>query len=67
MKPLSGVVAVAALALIVSCDPGRDAPEESASAEEGVFATIAPFRSHGPVHDADNVEAMRPASWARTG
>ncbi|WP_419861881.1 gamma-glutamyltransferase family protein [Candidatus Palauibacter sp.] len=60
MKPLSRVVAVAALALVASCGPGMDAPEESASDEEGVFTTIAPFRSHGAVHDADNVEAMRP-------
>ena len=59
------MVAVAALALAASCGPQMDAPAESASAEaasaeEGVFGTIAPFRSHGPVHDADNVEAMRP-------
>ena len=35
-------------------------PEESATAAEGVFATIAPFQSYGHVHSADNVEAMRP-------
>ncbi|MDE0259623.1 MAG: gamma-glutamyltransferase [Gammaproteobacteria bacterium] len=60
MKPLACMVAVAALALAASCGPRSDAPAESASVEEGVFGTIAPFRSHGPVHDADNVEAMRP-------
>ena len=60
MKPLACVVAVAALALVASCGPRMGAPEESASAEEGVFATIAPFQSYGAVHDADNVEAMRP-------
>ena len=60
MKPFERVVAVAALALVASCGPGMDAPEESAAAGEGVLATIAPFRSHGAVHDADNVEAMRP-------
>ena len=60
MKPLSRMVAVATLALVTGCAPTMDAPEGSASAEEGVLATIAPFQSHGPVHDADNVEAMRP-------
>ncbi|MDE2720691.1 gamma-glutamyltransferase [Candidatus Palauibacter polyketidifaciens] len=60
MKPFARVIAVAALALVAACSPGMDVPEESAAAEEGVFATIAPFRSHGAVHDADNVEAMRP-------
>ncbi|WP_419938592.1 gamma-glutamyltransferase family protein [Candidatus Palauibacter sp.] len=60
MKPLACVFAVATLALVASCGPEMDAPEASAAAAEGVFSTLAPFRSHGPVHDADNVEAMRP-------
>ncbi|WP_423927299.1 hypothetical protein [Candidatus Palauibacter sp.] len=60
MKPLACVVAAATLALIAGCGPWTGAPEDFASAEEGVFATLAPFHSFGPVHDADNVEAMRP-------
>ena len=60
MKQLAWVVAVAALALIACGVSEIDAPEEAASAGEGVFATIAPFRSYGHVHDADNIEAMRP-------
>ncbi|WP_419861886.1 gamma-glutamyltransferase family protein [Candidatus Palauibacter sp.] len=60
MKPFARVVAVAVLTLVASCGPGMDAPEESAAAGVGIFTTIAPFRSHGAVHDADNVEAMRP-------
>ncbi len=67
MKSLSCAVAVAALALVASCDSRMDAPEASASAEDGVFATIAPFRSHGPVHNADNVEAMRPRIMGTRG
>ena len=60
MKRLACVIAIATLALSTGCAPQMDGPEESASAEEGVFATIAPFHSYGAVHDADNVEAMRP-------
>ena len=61
MKHLAWVVAVAALALVAWLGSGADAAEEATSAEEGsVFATIAPFNSYGHVHDADNVEAMRP-------
>ena len=60
MKQLAWVVAVAALALIACGVSEIDAPEEAASAGEGVFATIAPFGSYGHVHDADNIEAMRP-------
>ena len=67
MKPLVRMAAVAALALLASCGPQMDAPEDFASAEEGVLATIAPFRSHGPVHDADNVEAMRPRIMGTRG
>ena len=61
MKHLTWVVAVAALGLIAWRGSGMGAAEEaSTSAEGGVFATIAPFHSYGHVHDADNVEAMRP-------
>ncbi len=61
MKHLAWVVAVAALGLIAWRGSGMGAPEEAMTpAGEGVFATIAPFNSYGPVHDADNVEAMRP-------
>ena len=61
MKHLAWVVAVAALALVAWLGSGADAAKEATSAEEGsVFATIAPFNSYGHVHDADNVEAMRP-------
>ena len=60
MKHLAWVVAGAALTLIACRGSGTGAPEEAASAGEGVFATIAPFRSYGHVHDADNIEAMRP-------
>ena len=61
MKHLAWVVAVAALGLIAWRGTGMGAPEEAMPpAGEGVFATIAPFNSYGPVHDADNVEAMRP-------
>ena len=61
MKHLAWVVAVAALGLIAWRGTGMGAPEEAMTpAGEGVFATIAPFNSYGPVHDADNVEAMRP-------
>ena len=60
MKQLARVVAVAALALIACGVSEIDAPEEAASAGEGVFGTIAPFGSYGHVHDADNIEAMRP-------
>ena len=61
MKHLAWVVAVAALGLIAWRGTGMGAPEAATPpAEGGVFATIAPFNSYGPVHDADNVEAMRP-------
>ena len=60
MKYLASVVAVAALTFSACGGPDVSAPEEAASAEEGVFATIAPFQSYGHVHSADNVEAMRP-------
>ena len=61
MKQLTWVAAVAALAIIAWLGSGMGAPEGSTSATEGgVFATIAPFNSYGHVHDADNVEAMRP-------
>ena len=61
MKHLAWVVAVAVLALVAWRGSGRGAPEETATpGESGVFATIAPFQSYGHVHDADNVEAMRP-------
>ena len=61
MKHLAWVVAVAGLGLIAWRGSGMGAPEEATpAAGEGVFATIAPFNSYGPVHDADNVEAMRP-------
>ena len=61
MKHLAWVVAVAALGLIAWRGTGMGAPEEAMPpAGEGVFATIVPFNSYGPVHDADNVEAMRP-------
>ena len=67
MKPLACVVTVAAVALIAGCGPGAGAPEESASAEDDVFATLAPCHSYGPVHDADNVEAMRPRVMSTHG
>ncbi len=61
MKHLVLMVAIAALALVAWRGSGADAAEEATSgAEGGVFATIAPFHSYGHVHDADNVEAMRP-------
>ncbi|MXY32248.1 MAG: hypothetical protein F4043_12820, partial [Gammaproteobacteria bacterium] len=61
MKHLTWMVAVAALGLIAWRGSGMGAAEEAASAEDGsVFATIAPFHSYGHVHDADNVESMRP-------
>ena len=61
MKYLKWVVAVAALALVAWRGSGMvNSSEALAPAGEGVFATIAPFHSYGPVHDADNVEAMRP-------
>ena len=61
MKQLTWVAAFAALAIIAWLGSGTGAPEEASRApEEGVFATIAPFNSYGVVHDADNVEAMRP-------
>ena len=61
MKHLTWVVAVAALGLIAWRGSGMGAAEEAATpAEGGVFATIAAFNSYGHVHDADNVEAMRP-------
>ncbi|MCY3547032.1 MAG: gamma-glutamyltransferase [Gemmatimonadetes bacterium] len=61
MKQLTWVAAIAALAIIAWLGSGTGAPEETSPApEEGVYATIAPFDSYGVVHDADNVEAMRP-------
>ena len=68
MKHLTWVVAVAVLALVAWRGAGMGAAKEVASvaeeappvAEGSVFATIAPFNSYGHVHDADNVEAMRP-------
>ena len=54
------VVAAAALALAACGPSGIDVPGEGASAPDGLFATIAPFLSYGHVHDADNIEAMRP-------
>jgi gamma-glutamyltranspeptidase/glutathione hydrolase len=60
MKHLAWSVATVALAFS-ACDVSDiGAPDEIATADEGVFATIAPFGSYGHVHDADNVEAMRP-------
>ena len=68
MKHLAWVVAVAALGLIAWRGTGMGAPEEAMPpAGEGVFATIAPFNSYGPVHDADNVEAMRPRVMGTRG
>ena len=60
MKHLALMAAVAALALGAcgASEPG--ASREAPPAAEGVFSTIAPFQSYGHVHDADNVEAMRP-------
>ena len=60
MKHLAWMAAIAALAFTACGVSDVDAPEEAAPAEEGVFATIAPFGSYGHVHSADNVEAMRP-------
>ena len=60
MKHLTWLAAALALTLAACGVPATDAPEEAAPAGEGVFATIAPFGSYGHVHDADNVEAMRP-------
>ena len=66
MKQLAWMAAIAALALVAWRGSGMGAAaagaaEEAAPAAEGsVFATIAPFHSYGHVHDADNVEAMRP-------
>ena len=61
MKQLGWVVVLAALGLIAWRGSGMGAAEEAApTAEGGIFATIAPFQSYGHVHDADNVEAMRP-------
>ena len=60
MKHLIWLAAALALTLAACGVPATDDPEEAASPAEGVFATIAPFQSFGHVHDADNVEAMRP-------
>ena len=61
MKQLTWVAAVAALAFIAWLGSGMgDAGDASSTPDGGVFATIAPFNSYGHVHDADNVEAMRP-------
>ena len=62
MKHLTWVVAVAALGLIAWRGSAMDGAEEAAiRLQDGsVFATIAPFHSYGHVHDADNVESMRP-------
>jgi len=61
MKQLTWAVAVAALAIAAWLGSGMGAADDAAPApDEGVFATIAPFNSYGVVHDADNIEAMRP-------
>ena len=60
MKQLAWMVAVAALACNACDISDIRAPEEDTPADDSVFATIAPFGSYGHVHDADNVEAMRP-------
>ena len=60
MKHLPWLAAALALTLAACGVPATDVPEEATPAREGVFATIAPFQSFGHVHDADNVEAMRP-------
>ncbi len=61
MKQLTWIAAAAALAIVAWLGSGPGAHEDvSPTADGGVFATIAPFNSYGVVHDADNVEAMRP-------
>ena len=66
MKHVAWMVAVGALALVAWRGSAMRASEmgtaENASSvpEGSVYATIAPFHSYGHVHDADNVEAMRP-------
>ncbi|MCY3610859.1 MAG: gamma-glutamyltransferase [Gemmatimonadetes bacterium] len=61
MKQLTWVAAIAALAIAAWLGSGMGAADDAAPApEEGVYATIAPFNSYGVVHDADNVESMRP-------
>ncbi len=60
MKHLVCLAPITALSLIACGAPERAGPEVDAPPEEGVFATIAPFGSYGHVHDADNIEAMRP-------
>ena len=60
MKHLTWLAAALALTLAACGVPATDVPGEAEPAGEGVFATIAPFGSYGHVHDADNVEAMRP-------
>ncbi|MDE2883078.1 MAG: gamma-glutamyltransferase, partial [Acidobacteriota bacterium] len=67
MKHLTWLAAALALALAACGVPATDVPEEAAPAGEGVFATIAPFGSYGHVHDADNVEAMRPRVMGTNG
>lgn len=67
MKKLVGAVAGAALACIACHASDIGVPEEATSTGEGVFATIAPFRSYGHVHDPDNVEAMRPRVMGADG
>ena len=68
MKQLTWVAAVAALAIVAWLGSQTRAPEEDPSIpDEGVFATIAPFNSYGVVHDADNVEAMRPRVMGTAG
>ena len=67
MTHLTWLAAALALTLAACGVPATDAPEETAPAGEGVFATIAPFGSYGHVHDADNVEAMRPRVMGTNG
>ena len=61
MKQVTWVAVLAAVAIIAWLGSGNgDAGDAPSPTNSSLFATIAPFNSYGHVHDADNVEAMRP-------
>jgi len=56
-----GVALLMALSWFVSRGPDRPGAQDAGTSEaEGVYGTIAPFNSYGPVYDANSIEAMRP-------
>ena len=70
MKQLVLVLVALAVVLVAIRTSGLLEPTAALTPEaeaEGVYGTIAPFNSYGPVHGPDNIEAMRPRVMGTNG